>query len=309
MNRQRSLTLLALAFLLTAAHAESTQRLILKDGSYQSVTKYEVQGTRVRYRSADREEWEEIPKDLIDWKATDAYNTNRAQSQKSPEADALDQQAAADLAEEEARTPEVAPGLHLPEGGGVVLLDEFQHDPQLIEIPQNGGELNREMGKNILRNTINPIAGQKQTVELEHAVASIQAHSPRPSIFISPPPDDPSAPAASQHEAQSEAQSPQRFHIVRADIKKDARVVGVVRVAITGKVSQQQKFVETVNESLPGGWIKVIPAQDLDPGEYAVVEMLGKAGMNLYVWDFGVNPKAPANPSAWRAVKATPKKM
>ena len=45
-------------FLALPAHAQDlTRRLILKDGSYQLVTKYEVKGDRVRYKSAERDEW------------------------------------------------------------------------------------------------------------------------------------------------------------------------------------------------------------------------------------------------------------
>src|SRR5580693_7024773 len=49
------------------------QRLILKDGSYQVVTKYQKVGDRVRYFSAERGQWEELPAELVDWAATDNY--------------------------------------------------------------------------------------------------------------------------------------------------------------------------------------------------------------------------------------------
>ena len=294
--------------LILPATAATAKRLILKDGSYQSVSKYEVKGERVRYLSSDREEWEELPKELIDWTATDAFNSGRVDHAASAEATELDKEAEAELQAEEARSPEVAPGLRLPPEGGVLLLDNFKGDQELVEIAQNGGEVNRNVGKNILRGAINPVASQKQTVELKGLHAFVQSHQTRPVIFVSPPPDDanassdPGAKVTAAHQPAPEAAD--RFRIVRAELKKEVRVVGNIKVAIYGKVSQQEKFIETKAESLSGGWAKLTPVADLAPGEYAVVEMLGKAGMNLYVWDFGVNPNAPANPSAWKRVPA-----
>src|SRR5262249_35748644 len=91
-----------------------------------------------------------------------------------------------------------------------------------------------------------------------------------------------------------------RFRIIRLEAKGDKRVVGEIKVAVYGKISQDAKFVPTTTQMMKGGWVKVTPTDTLASGEYAVIEMLGKEGMNLYVWDFGVNPNAPANSIAFK---------
>ncbi len=291
-------------FLLAATPALSQQlakRLILKDGTYQLATKWEIKGERVRYLSAERNEWEEVPNSLVDWAATDKYERDRAAGKPAPEAVELDKELEAERQADEASSPHVAPGLRLPDDGGVILLDTFQTEPQLVELQQSSGELNKNMKGNILRATINPIASAKQTIELPGSHARIQAHVTVPAIYINLERQDQLDKATQIAEKSTEEQlSWDRFKIVHLQSKADKRIVGDIKVAIYGKVSQEQKLVPTTATKLTGGWVKVTPSGDLEPGEYAVIELLGKDGMNLYVWDFGVNPSAGANSTAWR---------
>jgi hypothetical protein len=93
----------------------------------------------------------------------------------------------------------------------------------------------------------------------------------------------------------------ERFKIIRTEIKNGKRIAGAIKIAPYGKVKADERFVPSTVQELTGGWIKISPKEPLASGEYAVGEMLGKEGMNLYVWDFGVNPSAPANASAWKS--------
>jgi hypothetical protein len=317
-----TLAVLGLFLVLHSPAQDLAKRLILKDGSYQLVARYEVKGDRVRYQSAERNEWEELPSSLVDWPATEKYEKDRVTS-AIPEASAIDKETDADRAAEESHLPQVAPGLRLPEDSGVFLLDNFQGQPQIVEIQQTEGDINRNTKGNIFRGTLNPIASAKQTIELEGEHAAVHAHVAVPSIYINiegesdvPPTGEtasakPSLPSldAPRDEAQrpQQPQQPQqaavpfdRFRIVQAKVKGGKRIVGDLKRAATGKVSQDQNLVKTTIDRVSGGWLKLTPTEALAPGEYALIEMKGSEGMNLYVWDFGVNPNAPANANPWK---------
>ena len=307
MFRSRILVCVVLALLSLAVRAQntpdnSTHRLILKDGSYQIVTKYEVKGDRVRYYSSEREEWEEIPNSLVDWPATDKYEKDRATNAAAPEAVQLDKELEHESEVAEARLPEVAPGLRIPEGSGVFMLDNFQGEAQIVELHQAEGDINRETKGNIFRGALNPVAGMKATIELDGIHAAIQSHVDVPSIYLNI--DAPDATQAESQPSDDHSKQPavqDRYRIVRMDIKGNKRILGDIKRQVTGKVSQEQHFVKTTLTQLAGGWLKLTPSETLAPGEYAVVEVMGKEGMNLYVYDFGMNPKAPGNANPWKA--------
>jgi hypothetical protein len=339
-------TAIALTLLSLVLHAPAqdlARRLILKDGSYQLVTQYEVKGDRVRYKSAERDDWEEIPYALVDWAATEKYQKDRATS-AIPEAAALDKDKEkdsdkekekdnekdegkdrvtdADREAEPSHLPQVAPGLRLPEDSGVFLLDNFQGQPQLVELQQAEGDINPNTKANILRGAI-PMVGARQTVELDGEHSALHAHVAVPSIYInvddgsngeapsgqtaSARPSQPSldAPRAGPQGPQQPQQPEQpivpfnRFRIVHAKVKNGKRIVGDLKRNAAGKVSQDQSFVKTTIDRVSGGWLKLTPTEDLAPGEYALVEVQDQ-GMNLYVWDFAVNPSAPANANPWK---------
>lgn len=323
---RRAAITLALILSLPCSAQELAKRLILKDGSYQLATKYEVKGDRVRYLSAERNDWEELPNDLVDWPATEKFEKDRSAGASVPEAVHLDKEIADEQALEEAKLPQVAPGLRIPEDSGVFLLDNFKGEPQLVEVQQSAGDVNRNTKGNILRGALNPIASARQTIVLEGEHSAVQSHVEVPSLYLnveqapdeaSPGRPHDSATNNKDDAARAAPQGPQqpqqpeqprvpfdRYRILRTQVKGGKRILGDVKRSVTGRVSQEQQFVKTTTTRVTGGWLKVTPTESLAAGEYALVETMGKEGMNLYVWDFGVNPKAPANPNSWKPTPA-----
>jgi hypothetical protein len=275
-------------------------RLILKDGSYQIITRYEIHGDRVHYYSAERNEWEDVPNSMVDWNATRQFEQDRATGKMSPEAQRLEKEFEAEKQEEEAKSPQVAPGLRLPPEGGVYALDTYLNQPELVPLDQTGGEINRHTGHNVLRGVLNPVGAAKHTIEIPGPSSKLQIHAVLPTIYInidSSGDEDVDNPKSNAPAAELPWD---RFRIVQAEVKGDKRIVGQIRVAVYGKASSQEDVIPATAEQIGEGWIKLTPKAPLAPGEYAIAELLGKEGVNSYVWDFGVHPNAPANLSVIR---------
>lgn len=293
------LILLASVFLFSQ---QTSKRLILKDGSYQLSSKWEVKGDRVRFYSSERYGWEELPTILVDWNATEKFNRDLESQPGGPEPKLNKNYDNEDLPARP-ETPALAPGLELPEYGGVFLLDAYKNQPQLVELAQSGGDVNQHRSRNILRAAVNPLAlSSKQTIEIEGAHAAVQSHAASPAIYVQlEATEAPADSAQSQPKADAKppaaAAAEDRFRIVRLQSKKDVRVVGDLTVSVTGKMTQKETWIKTTSARF-GEWTRIIPAEPLPKGEYALVEILDKGEVNLSVWDFGVDPAAPENSNA-----------
>jgi hypothetical protein len=282
-----------------ASAQQISKRLILKDGSYQSATKWEVHGDRVRYYSAERDDWEEIPNSFVDWDATNKYEEDLA-SGDADKTFQLHKELTEEKQADETQSPTVAPGLRLEDPHAAYLLDTFKDQPQLVQMQSNGGTVERNVKKTILHGDA---SGPPNGISLKGAHAEVQAHSPSASLYVNSEggPQDDSSSASGQPGLPWD-----RFRIVSMDVREDKRIISKIKTPAFGKSSEQQNIVKTTNEQLTGGWIKITPVDPLPPGEYALVELLGDEGINLYVWDFGMNAQAQVNKNVVQAQPATP---
>jgi hypothetical protein len=296
-------------------------RLILKDGTYQIVRKYEIVGDRVRYISVERGgDWEELPYSLVDWVATRKWEqqaqeaADAAQSPAMQEAAEIDKEEAAERLAQKDRMPEVARGLNLPNQDGVFVLDEYQGTPELVELVPNTGDL--QMSRQHGLRSVLPLQGQMAHVELEGASAKVHLHVNEPTLYLSLDSPDDAKVATDQVTAHamtvdtrgaSEVAHPKRgatsstsgFAIVRVDERKSVRIVGTVHISPGGGITQEENVIPATVEVLPGKhWLKLKPKEPLAIGEYALIEILSPKDMNATVWDFQVNPRAGINETA-----------
>jgi hypothetical protein len=310
-------------------------RLIMKDGSYQIIRKYEIRGDRVRFFSAERGDWEEIPSNLVDWAATarwkhdygPAGNADQAVAPANSndpeqiEAAKIDAEERAAREAEMARMPYVLPGLRLPDESGVWVLDTYDGRPELAHMTQANGDLNRTYEHSVLSYEVGSKRGARELIRIDGYTAPVEMHVNQPVFYVSlnipmehpkfaNVGNDDSAPAELGHpltvdthgassvpdDKHAFSSPDSRYVILALEGGKNLRKATAEDVdAIVGS-GHPVNLTETTKEILPGGrWMKLTPKGTLTFGQYALVEVLSSRDVNLDVWAFGVDPQAAEN--------------
>ena len=277
------------------------KKLILKDGSFQLARDYERKGDRVHYFSSERGDWEEIPAALVDWDAT-----AKAEAAEKNEEDAFARKV---RTQEEAQridtvmdidaSLQVAPGVFLPPGEGMFVTD----GKHVTQLEQAGSEVKTDK-KQLLKQVFTPIpvVSGKRNVDIPGSRAKVRVSNAQLEFYLREAPPDPDRTTPIVKSSRPGESGPE-VELVRATVKGNKRQLESIRSRFGEQVEENRNTVSLERWEIAPTVFRFTLGEALPPGEYALAEILPD-GMNLFVWDFGVDATPEAKPSP----PATPKK-
>lgn len=263
------------------------KKLVLKDGSYQLVRNYERTGDRVRYYSIERDQWEVLPAAMVDWDAT-----KKAEDEQTKSAAALVEKVHVQESAERAEAPVdvdasllVAPGIFLPDGEGM-----FAFEGKGIKHLTQVGALEKTDKKTVLKQILTPIpiVPSKRNVELEGPKAAIRLTSSTPEFYLREVPANPNQDSTVWTTSRRGDNGPD-VTLVRARVKGHKRLLESISSMFGEEVGAARTDVAVQRWEVAPDVFRFTLSAPLPPGEYALAEILPD-GLNLYVWDFGVDP-------------------
>jgi hypothetical protein len=271
------------------------KKLFLKDGSFQLVRIYQRDGERVRYLSAERGDWEELPAAMVDWDAT-AKAAAAAQSEEDALANKIHAQEQAQRIEtmmDVDASLQVSQGVFLPPGEGMFLIN----GKSVTLLEQAGSQVKTDK-KQFLKQVLSPIPiiPSKRNVEIPGARARIRVTNPQLEFYLREAPPDPDRTTPIVKSSRPDESGPE-VELVRATVKGNRRQLESIRSLFGEQQEEKRNTVSLQRWEIAPTVFRFTLGEPLPPGEYALAEILPD-GMNLFVWDFGVDsaPSAPRSP-------------
>lgn len=251
-------------------------RLFLKDGNYQLVREYKILNDRVRYWSVEREAWEEIPAQLVDWEATHKGEAEDAARNKQIDEtlkEIAQHERAASLTVD--TSIEVAPGVFLPDEPGFYIVA----NGAITSLSQDLADSHYSKKRLFIQViTPVPVVPTKHNVELKGAHAKLRILDSQPEFYFR---------TADQREPQ--------IALIRARVRGSSRLITEINTNFVGESQSKEKQMLLERWVAARGTFRYTLGQKLEPGEYAFIENVPEKGMDLYLWDFGVDPGSGPN--------------
>jgi hypothetical protein len=260
-------------------------KLMLMDGSYQVVREYQRNGDRVRYFSLERGDWEEMPASMVDWDATakasaDAAKTSEAlllKVHKQEEAKRMDNVTDVDA------SLLVAPGLFLPQGEGMFVLE----GKSIQLLTQADSQIKTDKKREIERvlSPVQIVPGRKH-MEIPGAHATLRLRTSGPEFYLREVPSDPEHDSKVRKSTRPGDDGPEVV-LLRAKPTRNGRQFETISSLFGEEMSRDVNALSIQRWEVAPRVYRFTMAEPLPPGEYVLTELLPD-GLNMYVWDFGV---------------------
>ena len=250
-------------------------RLYLKDGNYLLVREYKVKNDRVNYWSVERGAWEEIPNDLVDWDAThrgEAEDRERKKQIDQKLEEIKEHERAVSLTVDTAI--EVAPGVFLPDAPGFYLVT----NGTVTSLNQDLANSHMSM-KQLFVQVITPVpvVPTKHDVTLKGEHAKLRLRDFQPEFYF-----------------RTADQRQPAIILVRCHVHGGERHITAFLTNIVHETRSKETRIPISDWVVAQGTYRYTLGQKLEPGEYAFVESVPEQGIDLYVWDFGIDTPASA---------------
>lgn len=274
------------------------KKLVLKDGSFQVIRSYERNGDRVRYYSVERGEWDEIPAAMVDWDATaKAEAAEKANEEAFAKRVHTQEQAQNVIVVTDVDASlQVAPGVFLPQGEGMFVVA----GKSVTQLEQVGSAVKTDK-KQFLKQVLSPIpiVPSKINVEIPGARAKARVTTSQAEFYLREAPPDPDRVSPIVKSSRPGESGPE-VELVKATIKGNNRRLESIRSLFGEQIEAQRATISVERWEVAPNVYRFTLSQPLPPGEYALAEIL-EGGLNLYVWDFGVEKTASAKAVAEKA--------
>ena len=265
------------------------KRLVLKDGTFQVVREYRLDGERIRYFSLERGDWEELPAAMVDWEATakaasDADAEAKSMAEKAHQMEAAKRmEAPLDI---NASLP-VGQGAFLPESEGMFVVEG--KSVRVLDLV--GSQLKRSMGRTIAEvlTPVRVVPGKKY-VQIPGSHATLRLRSKNPEFYLREAPPDPEHPTTMLRSSAAGDNGPD-VELIRAKVTRNSRILESITSLFREPISDVRKTVSIQRWEIAPTVYRFTISEALPPGEYALAEIL-PGGLNYFVWDFGVDGEA-----------------